>query len=151
MKILSRTLYCTLLLLKLQEPKHVQTWVADNKLKSDECKVQEKTWFLSIKCRKVGWLLNLSFNLETMSMQGTCSAAVGSRSNIACAALLFLTVIAAANGVAPALSRMLRLSTGWDNNNDMIVWCWFSIAMCNGVFPSTSLNHKHRQAFGWVV
>ena len=76
----------------------------------------------------------------------TCSAAVGSRSNIACAARLFLTVIAATNGVAPVLSLILRLSAGWESNNEIIVWCWFSIATCSGVFPSTSLTHKYKSA-----
>jgi len=51
----------------------------------------------------------------------TCSAAVGSLSSIACAALLFLMVIAAANGVAPALSLIVRLSAGWDSNSEMMV------------------------------
>jgi len=76
----------------------------------------------------------------------TCSAAVGSLSNIACAALLFLTVIAAANGVAPDLSLMVRLSAGWESNNEIIVWCWFSIATCSGVFLSISLTHRHKWA-----
>ena len=42
----------------------------------------------------------------------TCSAALGSRFRIACAALLFFVVIAAAKGVNPALSLRVRSSPG---------------------------------------
>jgi len=81
--------------------------------------------------------------LEWKAQKGqTCSAAVGSLSNIACAARLFLTVIAAANGVAPSLSLTVRFNAGWERRSEMIAWCWFSIAMCNGIFPSTSWAHK---------
>ena len=68
----------------------------------------------------------------------TCSAAVGSLSRIAWAALLFLVSIAAANGVNPCLSFKVKSSPGCDMSSEMITWCWFSMAIWMGVLPSAS-------------
>jgi hypothetical protein len=68
----------------------------------------------------------------------TCSAALGSRFRIAWAALLFLVVIAAAKGVKPALSLMVRSRPGCANRREIITACWFSMAIWIGAFPSAS-------------
>lgn len=56
--------------------------------------------------------LNGSDDSDNMQGSTTCSAALGSLFRIACAALLFLVVIAAAKGVNPALSLIVRSSPG---------------------------------------
>jgi len=82
-----------------------------------------------------------------VSRQFTCSAASGSRARISSAALLFFVVMATANGVSPCLSWSERLMEGCDMSREMIMWCWFSMAMCRAVFPSASYNkHNTRRA-----
>lgn len=57
-------------------------------------------------------ILNGSDDSDNVQRNSTCSAAFGSLFRIACAALLFLVVIAAAKGVNPALSLIVRSSPG---------------------------------------
>ena len=57
---------------------------------------------------------------------------------MACAALLFLVAMAAANGVIPLASLRLRERPGCDMMRAMINACWFSMATWRGVLPSTS-------------
>ena len=66
------------------------------------------------------------------------SAAVGSRSRIALAALLFLNDIAVANGVEPNLSLVFKSRLGWDKRSLMTFGFWLMMATWRGVFPSAS-------------
>ena len=90
---------------------------------------------LSLLCK---WVLATSQG--QVSREFTCSAASGSRARISSAALLFFVVMATANGVSPCLSWSERLMEGWDMSREMIMWCWFSMAMCRAVFPSASYS-----------
>lgn len=88
-------------------------------------------------------------SLSTLMLQiwDTCSAAVGSLSRIAWAALLFLYVRAVAKGVNPLLSRTERSIPGWHNNKVIMAGCWFWIATWSGVFPSASYNSNRFREF----
>ena len=88
--------------------------------------------------------------MKALPENTTCSAALGSRFRIACAALLFFVVIAAAKGVNPALSLRVRSSPGWASKREIITACWFSIAIWIGVFPSASYKTSPRWKL-WFV
>lgn len=67
-------------------------------------------------------LIGLSFK-TLLSILFTCSAADGFFSRIACAALLFLAVRAAAKGDMPLLSRADKSMFGCVRRRDMIAAC----------------------------
>ena len=81
----------------------------------------------------------------------TCSAALGSLSRIACAALLFLKVMAAANGVSPLRSLTARSSIGCAISILMIVGCWLVMAIWIGALPSASCGHQKQQIFDEIL
>ena len=73
-----------------------------------------------------------------LPLLSNCSAADGSLSKIAWAALLLRTLRAVAKGLWPFLSLIDKLILGWQRSNEIIWVCWFCIAIWIGVFPSTS-------------
>ena len=79
-------------------------------------------------------------NLTFISNTITCSAHWGARSSMAWAALLFRVAMAAANGVTPCRSKVIRSMLGSESKSEMIPWCWFSMAMCSADLPSASWN-----------
>ena len=97
----------------------------------------------SYKSSSVHWVFvgSLTHNVHVLR-QLTCSQAVGSRSRMACAALLFLVDMAIANGDMPCLSLTVRSRRGCDMRREMMMACWFMIAWWIGALPSASCNNN---------
>ena len=84
------------------------------------------TKFRSFFAKRSGRIHRCLFRHQSLkydSVISTCSHAVGSLSKMACAALLFLVVMAIANGDNPCLSLRVRSRPGCDMSSEMMTAC----------------------------